>query len=407
MFITFYFCVLLYMYSFLDSSVRGITCGMLGVFIILYYFFFTWKGNKGNWLTMFLRFTWYVIIILTFYNNYEIKSGHYGREVYFIVPVLFFLMCSDNINWIYILIKCTKFFTSCSIIATFLVEIVPSIYSDIIVNFFPLWNESTAELNDTINRSYNAGISVTAGINSAYLAMGVAVHLYGYLEAHNSRDKINSSMWLVLGIIALFITDKRGSILFSLCSIIVVLYFNLSQRTKTITLMFIFFIITIIILGTIGIIDSNTISRYWNEESSSGRTLLYSVALRLFSYKPVLGNGWMSYQYLSGIKSRGAYMMTHNVYLQLLCEVGVVGFLIVIAGFILNGVVLLKVIKKTKLEGRYEYYLGLLGLFGESFFLLTCLTGNSLYDNVFFYFYAFSCAIELSIYKKVCINCYE
>lgn len=410
-FVTMYFCLIFYLYSFLNASIRGITCGILGLLLGFYYFVFYRKGLSGmHNINMLLKFFWVLIIILSFNNNYELKNGNYGRLIYFIVPIIFFLIINDGIEWISTFVEISRFFTGCSVIGTFIVKLVPSIYNEYIVPFFPLADEATAELNDTIGRSYNSGISLTAGINAAYLSVGIGVYLYSYLSTEDRKSKMKYLLWTTLGIIALFLTDKRGPILFALCAITIVWYENLAHKTKFVAAIFISILAIVMILGTIGIVDGNTIGKYWNKDSSSGRTLLYTMAIKLFIQKPILGNGWMSYQYLSGIKARGTYIMTHNVFLQLLSETGIVGFVIVVIGFCINLAVILKAVnlaKKIKGIDNHAYYWSLLGLYGESYFLMTCLTGNSLYDNVFLYFYSFSSAIGLSVVNHVCAKSYE
>src|SRR5699024_7296327 len=65
------------------------------------------------------------------------------------------------------------------------------------------------------------------------------------------------------------------------------------------------------------------------EDVTSGRTILYEKALNLFYENPILGIGWKEFKQLTyGLLSSTSGSHPHNIYIQLLVELGIIGFLL-------------------------------------------------------------------------------
>ena len=96
-------------------------------------------------------------------------------------------------------------------------------------------------------------------------------------------------------------------------------------------------------------------------------------------------------------------MNAHNVYLQLLCETGILGFLIFMSGAIELFVRTLKLLKKNI---RDSFSIGSKGtiffvLTMQIFFWLYSLTGNCLYDTMFgFYSVSIGFVLGYLVQKK-------
>lgn len=78
----------------------------------------------------------------------------------------------------------------------------------------------------------------------------------------------------------------------------------------------------------------DSVIRYISGQSiTNGRDVIQERAWNLFYQSPVFGIGWMNFQVIgSGINGIGSN--AHNMYIQLLCELGVIGFLIFISAFV-------------------------------------------------------------------------
>ncbi|MDR1136079.1 MAG: polysaccharide pyruvyl transferase family protein [Clostridiales Family XIII bacterium] len=128
---------------------------------------------------------------------------------------------------------------------------------------------------------------------------------------------------------------------------------------------------------------------------SNGRIGLWTLAWELFLQNPVFGAGWGAYY---DLLTYDRHFDVHNVYLQLLCETGIVGFSVFMLFFIrtlVNTYQLLvredQAVKKQHLSFSFCM---------QIFFLLYCFTGNPLYEHYTFIPYIIACAITYSAYYK-------
>ena len=96
------------------------------------------------------------------------------------------------------------------------------------------------------------------------------------------------------------------------------------------------------------------------------------------------------------------YVDAHNVYLQVLCEQGLVGEFLFMGGIISAYVKNWKLLKSVRLKkiqeidnNKQQYLAVSLGI--QSFFIMYCLTGNCLYDCEFFFVYMMCCALTYGV----------
>ncbi len=112
----------------------------------------------------------------------------------------------------------------------------------------------------------------------------------------------------------------------------------------------------------------------------NGRIALWKLALEGFSEKPVLGHGWRAFKDIAPQSGNTHATNAHNVYLQLLCETGIVGFVAIGTVFVWLLVLILKKISKNKNVGNCKYYF--LGLY-----MILAMLGQGLIDNSLYYVY--------------------
>lgn len=107
---------------------------------------------------------------------------------------------------------------------------------------------------------------------------------------------------------------------------------------------------------------------------SNGRAGLWGAAWNCFLDSPVFGNGWGSYTL--AIKGAGFCHATnaHNIYLQILCETGVVGFVLIGAAFLM---ILVGIIRKLLAAGSLTEYQNTM----LAAYLVLALLGLGVMDN--------------------------
>ena len=194
------------------------------------------------------------------------------------------------------------------------------------------------------------GYSITIGgvtYTNYILFMGIACSL-GALFG-NSRDQIIKRLVYVgimgISLIAILVTGRRGELLGSVITIAIVFVIsgNLVQRLHRVPLL-----IAIVMGGSILLFTLlpllkkieflyryvMTIEKFMaGSDVTSGRQELYTLALAKFAEKPLFGNGWGSFANFIPDAFReihGNVDDVHNIYLQFLCETGIIGAFVII-----------------------------------------------------------------------------
>lgn len=270
---------------------------------------------------------------------------------------------------------------------------VATIYIEAATKFFSL------TLSGLFSRTLKAGIFTYTASAGCIIIPGFLAYLVSYTD---KRKK--AVFWVMTGIfvLSMFLIRKRGFIVdIAIALIFVYIVSRFAARTTKIKLNKLVWgiVITVVLIAAIYALYSfvpfirqtvnNISSRFADEEGDfSGRTSLYQLALKLFRTSPVFGIGWGNYRaYSTGVFTAGSTTTyeTHNVYLQLLCENGIVG----LTGFILaTGSVLIYTIRKyARLLKTYGVTAATkackLSLYIQIVFLTYCMSGNPLYDYIF------------------------
>jgi len=137
------------------------------------------------------------------------------------------------------------------------------------------------------------------------------------------------------------------------------------------------------------------------EEVSTGRSVYWALCFTKFLEHPLLGIGWYGFRNLyqttiynlsAGVQ--GMYLDAHNVYMQLLCETGIIGFvayLIVVIYFLVETI---RLLRQDETDG-VRYRTLLFSFAFQIYYLVYSFTGNCLYDYTY-YIYVLACCAMLS-----------
>lgn len=195
-----------------------------------------------------------------------------------------------------------------------------TIFTNYVLRYFP--SEIVDKSNIFYYKGAYAGVTEQTGVVAFYIVLNLLV-LISYIEKEKYTIKARL-VFLVFSVISfwgLYLTDKRGHLVAILIIISITIFRRLGiEIVKRILLLFTVTLISIIII----IFTSNILT---NKESllqdlnvySSGRIDLYLIAIELFKEKPIFGWGLGYFNQYVG-------MGTHNMYLQILSELGIIGF---------------------------------------------------------------------------------
>lgn len=338
-------------------------------------------------------------------GNYELQIGGY----YFIISywVLWIVAVASKYNdsWQTSVLNLSCIFTMIYALATIVCYLSESIYMNYVL---PLFSSSgTTQMVNWYNQGYMLGITNHYSTNGMYLAIGVGAYFAKLLP-----DFKNKRIWacLLIVLLALLLTGKRGPLLFAVGSVVVVMYFYKSDKPNGRILK----ILAVVAIGVAAALIAsiwvpqilNVVQRFIDQSEdgdvSAGRGPLFALAIQLFKEKPLLGWGWGSYPYIY-YEHLGKYEYSfqqrhaHNIYLQLLSEVGIIGFTAFCIFFIWQ------VYKALKLYRDYRKGIICLpmsaaevlpfAVYSQVFFLMYGMTGNPLYDVIVLFPYLLGCII--------------
>lgn len=247
---------------------------------------------------------------------------------------------------------------------------------------------------------YCNGIFFSVACTAGFLVNGFSVALYNL-----KKKNVFILPLIFLGIVY---TNKRAHLFFAVLAFFVVMFLESRQFKKLIyiivaTVSLIVSIQVFIVLydaklipnDTIRLID--TIYRLIKDHDLiqilGVRWKMYQEAIDLFKQHKLLGIGW--FQYVIYDANGDA---THNIYLQLLCETGIIGLILFMLPIFTEYVKTIKLLYHPN-NTQIKKYLRI-SLYMQTFFLAYGITGNPLYDHNFLFAYFWSLAIyEICAYK--------
>ena len=239
------------------------------------------------------------------------------------------------------------------------------------------------------------------------MSIACIIYIIDYFLMNNNKTNIVS---LFLCIISLLISGKR---MFSI--IVVVSFFAiflLTNNKKKTRKMILF-----ILLASVGIImvlnfypKAREVFNRFDKSSSlvevtSGRNVLWDKALIAYNQNKIHGIGFGSFQlyFASKYNIQGIdAFLTHNIYIGLLAETGIIGFLIYTFLIFFSLRMIIKLGRRVKKCGNIKlYYVYLYSLMIQLWVILYGFTGNIIYnaDQTFIYF--ISIAMMISIEREL------
>lgn len=264
------------------------------------------------------------------------------------------------------------------------------------------------------------GLTSHYSTNGVYLGLGLVFFVSDYIEnikrSKDARIKVICKILVVL--FALILTAKRAHILFALMASFAMYYVYNSNKKMSrwiyisaavLGLLFVFLIGAQFVPAL-----ENVLNRFVyadGGEVTNGHIWFWKFALKLFSESPIIGVGWggFKHEYFKVIGRYGStsdWVDAHCVFIQLLCEQGIVGLSLFLIATLTGLKNTWKTIKRAR-TNRIHLDNGVLQRlfvsFGiQCFFLLYCSTGNCLYDCEVFYIYGLALSMAYSLCYLSC-----
>lgn len=405
--IALFYCIYFFTLSWQEKLYGGSIIVNSFLLILPLAIFCLFFSSKGKLAMNYGIIGWLLFLIPVIFHNVDFQNGVYTGTIVWILTVITMLVLSQSDTWFDTFNKAVLTFTTIFAVGTIAIFAIPSIYPSI----------RTLLINDVEyiqEAGYKSGLTIHYSTNGIYLAYGVITCFCNILFPRR-KSKRNIILFFVL-FLALLLTTKRAHFLFSVISILIVYYAFLSDNRRSRPLK-VGLVITLSILGFIIVssffpVLNEVILRFFNEKDvSNGRWALYAIATRNIKENFLLGIGWRGFRYeyfnaYGRINFYSPYADAHNVYLQVLCECGIVFFVLYVFLSFKSAYDTYKLFSSfCEKQGSEDYYSRALAisLSFQLFFLMYCLTGNPLYDSLCFIPYMISCAITYRLnmsYRK-------
>lgn len=330
--------------------------------------------------------------------------------------IVFLLMVKVDINDYDLSFKLIKFL---GLIYAFS-AIFQYLYTDIYLsNLLPLFtpSEQTSILKLLRSNSYSGITNQTAHL-AGYIVSAIGIILFSKWSP-KFRNKVIIVISLLVLFIGLLLTAKRAHLIFMIIAIVATILISINNKNVMKNVIKIVSGILAILLLTFALFtflefkeDSpiiefiteleNTVNGVFEgEDVTSGRITLYKRSFEYFVENPIFGIGWKEFINNSlGLINTDEGSHPHNIYIQLLAEMGLIGLFFFIAPVIYlyyKTFAILRVISAEKKKTLIKWKAGIqFSFFSQTFLLFYGLTGNILTDYNFLMLYFFVASISLS-----------
>lgn len=249
-----------------------------------------------------------------------------------------------------------------------------------------------------LNNNYYSGITIQPAAAGLFATIFVGIAFIKLIT--NSEAKPKAIFKLLIGIVALLLTQKRSFLMASLTAIVLiyVFYDPNKNRKKVIKILKIVSVISTVIIITLVFIPEtrNIVQRILKTENIlSGRELMYDEMKEWLSNNIVLGVG-------IGTADAKFNYGGHNIYLQTLAETGLVGFCLLYPLLFIIFIENIKVAKELfENANNKEKSILLYSLYMQVILFIYGLTGNPIYDYTFFINFVIVMALPIAIRRRL------
>lgn len=303
---------------------------------------------------------WTLIAIYIFINNANLLDQLiHGGIIHLYVMISFMIFVSNDSSWLNLWIKWTRIYALLYAVTTIIFYFNSGLYVIFVNIMFP---DMIGTLMKFYELGWMCGICDHFSTNGMVLAIGLIIcsnEIFANRKkgclGFNRNKFLYISTFLIL--YALILSSKRAPLISSFIAIFFT-YIVISKRNFSKNLILscclctVLFIVYEFLLPYIP--GLSTIADKFQSTSENdggmlqGREVLWAVAYRMIEASPILGQGFGSYSYVTE-KMQMFTTSTHNYYLQVFAELGVLGLLFYILALALALKFTIKQLRKMSL----------------------------------------------------------
>lgn len=275
-----------------------------------------------------------------------------------------------------------------------------------LINFFinPLNNDTVREAVFAQFDSYAYfGLAKENAAAAFLLNAGLATVFAEFFSS--AKIRLTTVLQTILFLAALLLTVKRT--LYICPAVILIIFFCITKVKKDKIKYAVFIIAGICCLIALSALIPQMGNMYQKLISSffitteDNRFMLSSKAFEIFLKKPIFGAGFGTYNqivYDTGLRYNNGMWESHahNVYLQVLCENGIVGFILLFTPIIMFTLLSIKYLRNTNCKPSSRYFL-LFALYIHLLCFVYSCTGNVLFNTEQIYTWFFAMSVTASV----------
>lgn len=391
---------------YLQVRAYQVAVASLALFLI---FIGVWQRNFFKTKLTAIDLLWLLGVIVIITNILLVGVSDYYLDFFVYGSSLAFLVLTKVEIKIY---KASFLFIK----AAAIVYAAGSIFQMLFTDFFNEWlfkyttSQSQDSISRLVTRNYYPGLGFgRTAIAAGYIATGI-----GLLAAFFSKHK--TKVYILFGILiisvlffGLLVTGKRSVFMWTLIALPFSMYVAWASKlriskliavTVALLICLVLFSIALDYFDSVRVLprlDSLVLDIFTGEVTGSigVRIEIYQRAWAYFLENPVFGVGWKQFEELVAGTYSSEYDV-HNLYLQLLAELGIVGAAFVLTPLFYTYIKtfrMIRAIRENQLPEKNIWWKGLVfSFYYQTFFLLYCLADSILHDITYIltYFVAIS-----------------